>query len=134
MQQTQAKSKAASIIEGRINGGVSEESEATPSQPKRQFITRETPIKGMGGSGVERIFHIKRDKVLLTPAMCTVEGCSFDVAVKNGYPEGWDTVPERFKDGLLGALNEHRVEAHTVSQAWIIDEDEMPRAWLGEKR
>jgi hypothetical protein len=134
MQQTHVKSKAASIIEGRINGGVSEETETIPSQPKRQFIVRETPIKGMGGSGVERIFHIKRDRVLLTPSMCTADGCSFDVAVRNGYPGGWDTVPERFKDGLLDALAEHRVEAHTVSRAWIIDEDEMPREWLGERR
>jgi len=139
MQQTQVKSKATSIIEGRINGGQSgvataEEVEATPAPaPKRQFITREILIRAQAGETM-RVFHIKRDKVLLTDSMCTAEGCSFDVATANGYPEGWDTVPERFRDGLLDALAEHRIQAHTVSQAWIIDEDQIPKSWLGERR
>lgn len=100
---------------------------------EKDYIIKETPIKKDIG-GILRTFHVKRDRVLLTPSMCTHPGCGFDTAKVNGYEEGWDYVPEKFRKPLLKALEEHRNYAHGVDEEWVVKESQIPKQWLGEDR
>ena len=97
-----------------------------PPVPKgRQYITTSTqPDK----------FTIVRKRELLTPSRCTVMGCQFDIAKKNGYPEGWETVPHRERRLMVEALKQHVVVAHNRSEDYIIDESVLPKRWLSAER
>lgn len=134
--QTQTKNKAAEIVTARINGETAEATEAAAAEAAaplpRPMIIKEIPIKGPGPAG-PKIYHVKRDRVALTPSMCKVQGCGYDAATKK-YPEGWEAVPESDRENCLKALAQHHVDAHTLSQAWIVDESDIPKQWLGEHR
>lgn len=78
-------------------------------------------------------FTIPRKRVLLTPSMCDVHGCNFDIAEKNDYGN-WQGVPRRERKALLEALEEHKEKAHNNSEDYIITEDQMPTRWLGAER
>lgn len=135
-QQQQTKSRAAAVVEARINGeepeASSPEEEAAAAPPPRPMIIKETPIKGPGAAG-PKIYHVKRDRIPLTPSMCKIQGCGYDAATKK-YPDGWETVPDWDRQNCLAALAQHHIDAHTLSQAWIVDESEIPKQWLGERR
>jgi hypothetical protein len=87
-----------------------------------QFILQSKPV--------DRFTTIRR-RIPLTPSMCTVNGCSFDIATKNGYVDGWSSVPQDQRGLLLQALQEHVKFVHTNSQAHIVEESELPTRWLG---
>ena len=82
---------------------------------------------------VDRYTTIRR-RVLLTPSKCTVNGCSFDVAERNGYPGGWEEVPQDQRPQMLLALKKHIEYVHTASQAHIVGQSELPTRWLGGKK
>lgn len=105
-----------------------EELEPMVQEPRpsgRKFIT---------SSYVVDKFTVKRTRELLTPSRCTTPGCNFDIAKHNGFLRGWNSVPARERPLLLEALNEHVQMIHNRSEEFIIDEEEMPKRWLGAER
>lgn len=97
------------------------------SKPKvsttKKYIRKETVIDK---------FSVKRERVELSPTMCTKPHCSFDIAKKNNLD--WNRLSESKKQELLEALEAHVQEAHSVSEDVIIDQDQMPTNWLGGKQ
>ena len=89
--------------------------------PKRRFITKSTIIDK---------FTIKRDRVELTPSVCDV--CAIDIAIVNKF-HGWNGVPDDAKEGIKKALAEHKKVVHTSAEQLIVDEDQMPKSWLGNR-
>jgi len=94
--------------------------EKTPTPKKKRFIIR---------SWIIDKFTTKRKRVELTPSVCDV--CAFDIAAeKHG---NWDGVPEARKADVLQAVIEHKREMHPIREDLIVDEDDMPQQWLGDK-
>jgi hypothetical protein len=65
--------------------------------------------------------------------MCTINGCPFDVAEKNGFGS-WDRVPRAERPFILEALEEHKEKAHNKSEDYIVEESQLPTRWLGSER
>ena len=101
----------------------SRETAKTKKVPKR-FIIRATVVDK---------FTIIRKRVQMTPSMCDVHGCNFDIAEKNHFGS-WRGVPHWERKRLLEALEEHKQIAHNNSENYIITEDQMPTRWLGSER
>jgi hypothetical protein len=103
-----------------------------PEKVKRSAVESQEPQFILQRRKIDN-FNVICRRVLLTPSMCTVNGCSFDIAVKNGF-SGWNEVPVEERKMMLVALAEHVKVVHTSSQAHIIKESELPTRWLGDKR
>lgn len=77
-------------------------------------------------------FTTKRTRRVITPSMCIKLGCSFDIAVANGF-DSWNDVPDSKREVLLEALEKHGSVFHSVANEHIIDSDDMPTKWLRTK-
>jgi len=77
-------------------------------------------------------FNTLRKRVLLTPSMCQRANCTFDIAVANGYA-GWQDVPEDSRASMLKAFEKHDAEAHSIVEETIINEDQIPKNYLGQE-
>jgi hypothetical protein len=94
--------------------------EKSPTPKKKKMIIR---------SWIIDKFTTKKIRVELTPSVCDV--CAFDIAAeKHG---NWYGVPDSKKADVLQAVIEHKREVHPVKEDLIIDEDDMPQQWLGDK-
>jgi hypothetical protein len=97
---------------------------ATEEKYRKRYIIRATVIDK---------YSIYRTRVLMTPSMCDVHGCNFDIATKNGF-DGYDDVPRSERKRILEALQAHKDLAHNNSENYIIEEKDMPTRWLGTER
>lgn len=86
--------------------------------PKRRFIIRQTRVDA---------HNVVRNRVLLTPSMCTKSGCTFDAAKDFG---SWDNVPENKKDIIQEVLVRHVALVHNASEDLVVDEDQLPGQWI----
>lgn len=91
------------------------------STGKRRFITRSKTIDK---------YNVKRERIELTPSVCQI--CAFDVAAK--YFGDWHKAPVTERNNLIAALQKHIEVAHPLSNASIVDEDQIPKRWLGNNR
>lgn len=100
-----------------------EEYEA-PTQVKqnRKLIIRSTYIDSK---------NIKRERVVLTPSMCTRNGCKFDAASRYG---GWESTPHSIRPTLEEVLVAHDRTIHNRAEDLIVDEADLPTQWLGDAK
>lgn len=96
------------------------EAQTVSAAPKRQLIIRSTIIDSK---------NVKRERIVLTPSMCTKPGCRFDAASRYG---GWEYAPERERNVLAEVLIQHVNTFHNSSEDLIVDEDSLPTQWLGD--
>mgnify|MGYP001569283240 CR=1 FL=1 len=111
--------KAPLICLPSLNCLLKEYKEEVKPKPKRRFIIRQTIIDK---------FNTVRRRVLLTPSMCTRLGCTFDAASKFG---GWENAPESQHAVMRVVLIQHDKVAHNSSEDLIVDEEDMPKEWIG---
>lgn len=91
---------------------------------KKRFKMQSTPIDK---------HNIKRSRVELTPSMCLKANCNFDIAKANKF-ESWHQVPIEERTAMIKALEKHVLEVHTIAEEIIIQEDQMPKKYLGSIR
>ncbi len=87
-------------------------------KPQRRFITKEITIDK---------FNVKRVKLELTPSVCDI--CAFDVAAKRFG--SYHNAPQNEHKTIIEAVLEHKKVAHPLNQSTIIEEDQLPKMWLG---
>lgn len=90
------------------------------SVPDRKLIIRSTRIDP---------YCTLRKRFVLTPTMCTRNGCTFDAAAKWG---GYENAPESERPLMAEVLKQHDLNAHNRSEDLVINESELPTQWLGE--
>lgn len=90
------------------------------SVPDRKLIIRSTRIDP---------YCTLRKRFVLTPTMCTRNGCTFDAAAKWG---GYENAPESERALMREVLLQHDFNAHNRSEDLVINESELPTQWLGE--
>lgn len=88
---------------------------------KKRYIISTTPVDK---------FTKLRKRILLTPAVCEI--CGFDLLTRNELP-AWDDLTPEEKQYAIKSIEEHKEKYHSTSNAQIVDEDELPEHWLGEK-
>lgn len=112
-------------MEGQVASSFNKPKIIDPSSPKKRYILRTIYVDK----------HTqKRTRVELTPSMCIKSGCNFDIAVRNGFPGGYNTVPPQYRQQMLEALEVHVREFHVQNDDHIIDEDQLPTIWLGDSK
>ena len=94
--------------------------EQVQSVPDRKLIIRSTRIDP---------YCTLRKRFVLTPTMCTRNGCTFDAAAKWG---GYENAPESERALMREVLLQHDFNAHNRSEDLVINESELPTQWLGE--
>lgn len=92
------------------------------SEPKKRFITYAKQIDK---------YNIKRCRVELTPAVCDV--CGFDLGSHNNLGSFAEMEPAT-REAVQKAIKKHKEEFHSRADALIVDEDQMPKSYLGSKR
>ena len=102
---------------------ISTAEEVKKDKPKsgKKFILKEVIIDK---------FNVKRNRIELTPSVCDI--CAFDVAAKK-YGN-FHNAPVSEHDKIRMAVIEHKRVAHPLNQTLIVDEEEIPKAWLGQSR
>lgn len=96
------------------------EPEEAPA-PKRQF--------GIYARRVDK-FNTKRIRVLMTPAVCPK--CRLDLIALNNL-EPWDDLDNATRQELIAGVAEHVHKVHDATEQDIIDEDQLPKQFLGPK-
>ena len=94
--------------------------EQVQSVPDRKLIIRSTRIDP---------YCTLRKRFVLTPTMCTRNGCTFDAAAKWG---GYENAPVSERALMREVLLQHDFNAHNRSEDLVINESELPTQWLGE--
>lgn len=92
------------------------------TETKKRYITRTKEVDR---------FNKVRTRVELTPAVC--DECGFDLIAVNNLKAYHTLTPEQ-QDDVAEAVKVHKETAHRPESALIIEEDAMPKHWLGEKR
>lgn len=88
---------------------------------KRRFIITEKHIDKKS---------IKRNRTLMTPAVC--DECGLDLVALNKLRK-YDELTEVEQVKLKAAVQEHKRAAHDKSSAKIINEEDLPIAYLGKE-
>lgn len=72
---------------------------------------------------------VLRKRVLLTPAVCDI--CGFDLCEANKLKPYAEMSPAEQK-AAREAIDEHKSRFHAPATAQIVEEDQLPKAWLGD--
>lgn len=96
------------------------EVQVVSAAPGRRLIIRSTVIDSK---------NTKRERIVLTPSMCTRQGCRFDASSRFG---GWENVPDNQRSVIADVLIQHDKVAHNFSEDLIVDEANLPTQWLGD--
>lgn len=92
---------------------------ATPVAPNKRFIIYAKQIDK---------FNLKRSRVELTAAVCDV--CGFDLGAHNKLGP-WDEMEPETQGAVRKAIAKHKQEFHTKADNLIVDEDQLPKEYLG---
>ena len=71
-----------------------------------------------------------RKPVVLTPSMCRAVGCNYDATTVNGFPDGWESVPENRRHIFLRLKEKHFAKYHGNIESHIIKHSQLPKRWL----
>ena len=87
--------------------------------PKKRFIVNTKQIDK---------FNIRRTRVELTPAVCDV--CGFDIGNHNKLGN-WNEMEPATQEAVKRAVKKHQEEFHSKADALIVEEDQLPKTFLG---
>lgn len=107
-------------------------------EPSMSFDKIDPPIAGKLTEEVEykakavRVNNLltMRSPVKITPSMCRALGCNYDSATVNGFPDGWESIPENRRHIFLKLKEKHFAKYHGNIESHIIRESQLPKRWL----